>query len=81
MNRIYKWFDYIQRKRKIHKARRFLFRNCMERIKRGQTSCVGECAVEDWVAIQNILYEVFISSQVPLHSASSEHQSEDKPKE
>lgn len=58
-----------------------MFRNCMERIKRGQTSCVGECAVEDWVAIQNILYDAFIASESPSHSASSERQSEDKPKE
>ena len=38
-------------------------RNCMERIRQGQTSCVGECAVNDWVAIQNIIYETYMDTK------------------
>lgn len=63
MERIYIWLKSKWVKFKLHKGRRFMERNCMERIRQGQTSCVGECAVNDWVAIQNIIYETYMDTK------------------
>lgn len=78
MKRIYKWFSDMLIKHKIRKARRFMERNCIERIRQGQTSCAGECAADDWVSIQNSLYETYINTKSSSPSVSSEHWSEDK---
>lgn len=64
---------------RLRKARRFMERNCIERIKQGQTSFAGECAVNDWCEIQKIINE---SVTISLHpTVSYERQSEDKSEE
>lgn len=73
MKRICRWFSNILFKHKIRKARRFMERNCIERIKRGQTSCAGEYAVNDWVIIQNTLYETYMEAKSSSPDGSSEH--------
>lgn len=73
MKRIYKWFSDMLIKHKIRKARRFMERNCIERIRQGQTSCAGECAADDWASIQYSLYETYINTKSSSPSVSSEH--------
>lgn len=62
MERIYIWLKTKWLKFKLHKARSFMEANCLERIRRGQTSCVGEDAAEDWCAIQNCITNTITAS-------------------
>lgn len=76
MKKFYVWLKTKWLLMRLRKDRRFMERNCIERIRQGQTSCAGECAVNDWWEIQSIINE---SVKVSLNpTVSSELQSEDK---
>lgn len=79
MERIYIWLKTKWVKFKLRKVRAFMEANCIERIKRGQTSCVGENAAEDWCAIQNCITDILTASLSPR--VSSLPDTEDRPME
>ena len=70
MKRIYIWLNTKWIKFKLHKARSFMEANCLERIKRGQVSRVGEDAAEDWCVIQNCISDTITASLSPKVSSS-----------